>query len=121
MEPHVRGNSNDTLGSKEGRKLGGTCMTPSRNEHGSAGIGPSPANEPQVAFVDEQIWKLIRAYGQTAASFTIRSCFRKAGLSPNTQTRPFKPELNEEAPPQDDGLKELRDRNISVAELSRRQ
>jgi hypothetical protein len=49
----------------------------------------SLANEPGAASVHGQIWKSIQAYEQTATSFTIRSCFHKARLSPNTQTRPL--------------------------------
>jgi hypothetical protein len=79
----------------------------------------SLANEREVASVCGQVWKFIRAHEQTATSFTIRSCFRKEGLSPNTQTRPFKLEFNKEALRQNDGFKELWDRNISIAELSR--
>jgi hypothetical protein len=79
------------------------------------------ADEPDHSSVHGQIWKLIRAYEQTATSFTIRSSFRKAGLSPNTQARPFKLEFNEEALRQNDGFNELWDRNISIAELSSRR
>jgi hypothetical protein len=67
----------------------------------------SLANEPEVASVHGQIWKLIRVYEQTATSFTIRSRFRNAGLALNTQTRPFKLEFNKEALRQNDGFKEL--------------
>jgi hypothetical protein len=78
----------------------------------------SLANEPEVASVTGEI---IRAYEQTATSAKIRSCLRKAGLSPNTQTRPFKLEFDREAVRQNDGFKALWDRNISAAELSRRR
>jgi hypothetical protein len=37
----------------------------------------SRMNQPKDSTVGGQIWKLIRAYEQTATSFTIRSCFRK--------------------------------------------
>jgi hypothetical protein len=70
---------------------------------------------------DEQIWKLIRAYEQTATSFTIRSCFRKAELTPIIQNFPFKLKFNEDILRQNDGFKELWERNISVEELTRRQ
>jgi hypothetical protein len=79
------------------------------------------ANKPEVPSVDGQSWKITRACEQTATSFTIRSCFGKVGLSPNTQTRPFKLEFNEEALRQNDGFKELRDRHISAAELCGRR
>jgi hypothetical protein len=62
----------------------------------------SLANEPEVAAVHGQIWRLIRPYERTATSFTIRLCFRKVGLSPNTQTRPFRLGFNEEALRQND-------------------
>jgi hypothetical protein len=60
------------------------------------------ANKPEVALVDGQSWKIIQACEQTATSFTIRLCFRKAGLLPNTQTRPFEFESNEQAVRQND-------------------
>jgi hypothetical protein len=78
-------------------------------------------NEPEVASIQGQISKIIRAYEKIVTSFTIRPCFYKAGLSPNTQTRSFKLEFNEEALRRNDGFQELWDRNISIAELSRRR
>jgi hypothetical protein len=81
----------------------------------------SHANEPAVALVHGQVWKIGRAYEQTATSFTIRLCCRKAGLSPDTQARPFKLELIEEALRRNDGFTKVWDRNISGAELSRRR
>jgi hypothetical protein len=47
-------------------------------------------NEPEFVSVPGQMWKIIQPYGQTATWFTIQSCLRKAGLSPNVQTRPLK-------------------------------
>jgi hypothetical protein len=81
----------------------------------------SLANEPSVESVHSQFLRLIREYEQTATSFTIRSYFRKAGLSPNIQTRPFKLWFNEEALRQNGVFKELRDRSFSVRELSTRR
>jgi hypothetical protein len=78
-------------------------------------------DEPEAASIQGQIWKLIRAYEQTATSFTIRSCFRKAGLSPNTRNRPYRLEFDEEALRGNAGFKELWDRNFSIEELSRRR
>jgi hypothetical protein len=65
----------------------------------------SLANGADVVSVQGQIWKLIRAYEQTATSFTIQSYFHKAGLSPNTQTGPLKLECNE-ALRENDGRKD---------------
>jgi hypothetical protein len=71
--------------------------------------------------VHTQIRKLPWTYEQMALPFMIRPSFCKAELSLNTQTPPFKLEFNEEVQRQDDGFKELWDRNISVAGLSRRR
>jgi hypothetical protein len=79
------------------------------------------ANKPDNASVHGQIWKLVRAEEQTATSFTIRSSFRKAGLSPNTQSPSFKLEFDGEALRQNDGFKELSDRNISIEALFSRR
>jgi hypothetical protein len=79
------------------------------------------ANGPDEAYVHGQVRKFGRAHEQTATSFTIRSSFRKAGFSPNTQSRPFKLEFDEEALRQNDGFKKLWDRNISIKELSSRR
>jgi hypothetical protein len=78
-------------------------------------------NEEDEPPIDGQLWKLLRAYEQTATSFTIRSCFRKAGLSPNTQTWPYKLQFNEEMLRQNDGFRELWDRNITIEEGTRHQ
>jgi hypothetical protein len=80
----------------------------------------SIANDPEVASVQGHAWKIVRAYEQTGMLFTTRSCFRKAELLPNTPRRLLKLEFNKEARRQNDALKELWDRNISVAELSTR-
>jgi hypothetical protein len=61
----------------------------------------SLVDEPEVASALGQIWKFIRSYEQTATSFMIRSCFRKAELSPNTRTRPFNLECNISSGPPD--------------------
>jgi hypothetical protein len=63
------------------------------------------ANEPEAASIHGQIRKLVQAYEQIATSLAVRSCFRKAELSPSTQTRPFKLGYNEGALRQNDGLK----------------
>jgi hypothetical protein len=79
----------------------------------------SRANEFEAALVHGQILKIIRVYEQTVTSFAIQSCFRKAQLSPNTQTRPFKLEFNKETLHQNDEFNKFWDRNILVAALSR--
>jgi hypothetical protein len=71
--------------------------------------------------VHDQIWKLVPAYEQTATLFTIRSCFKKAGLSPDTRSRPFKLGFDDHVLCRNDGFNELWDRNISLEELSRRR
>jgi hypothetical protein len=81
----------------------------------------SLANQPEFASVPGQMWKIMHLYEQTATWFTIRPCFRKAGLSPSAQTQPFQFQFNEEVPGQSAGFRELWERSILVVGLSRRQ
>jgi hypothetical protein len=71
--------------------------------------------------VHGQIWKLVRAYEQTATLFMIRSCFKKAGLLSDTRSRQFKLGFDDQVLRRNDGFKKLWDRNISLEELSRRR
>jgi hypothetical protein len=71
--------------------------------------------------VNEQITKMIQAYEQTATSGTIRGPFRKAGMIPNTTTRPFKIRIDEEIMRQSPCFQAVWERNVSIDDLSRRR
>jgi hypothetical protein len=71
--------------------------------------------------VEDQITKLVRAYEQTATSATIRGSFRKAGMVPDTSERPFKLVFDEARVRENEGFKEIWDRDIKIEELSRRR
>jgi hypothetical protein len=71
--------------------------------------------------IHRQDWRLVRAYDQTAISFTIRSCFRKVGLSPDTQLRRFKIEFDNMISRENGGVKELCDQYLSIEDFSSRQ
>jgi hypothetical protein len=57
--------------------------------------------------VREQITKLPQAYEQTTTSMTIRASFQKAGLWPDSGTKPFKLQFNEESLREKPGFKGL--------------
>jgi hypothetical protein len=65
-----------------------------------------------------QITKLLYTSEQIATLMTIRTSFQKAGLSPDSGTKPFKLHFQEESLRENPGLKELWGQNVSIEELS---
>jgi hypothetical protein len=71
--------------------------------------------------VNNQITKLVQAYEQTAASITIRSSFRQAGMVRDTSGRPFRLRVNEESLREKPGFQKIWDRDIKIEELPRKR
>jgi hypothetical protein len=71
--------------------------------------------------VNKQITKLVHAYEQTATSMNIRSSFRRDGIYPNIGSRSYKIGFDEEQLRNNPGFTELWERNLSIADLSRRR
>jgi hypothetical protein len=71
--------------------------------------------------VNEQITKMIQAPEQTATSGTIKGSFRRAGMIPDTTTRPLKIRIDEEIMRQSPGFLAIWERNVSIDDLSRRR
>jgi hypothetical protein len=67
--------------------------------------------------MNAQITQLIHAHEQTATSFTIRGSFKKAGITPATQARPFRLQFDEAILRENPGFNETWERNISIEEL----
>jgi hypothetical protein len=65
--------------------------------------------------------KLLQAYEQVAASFTIHSVFRKAGLIPEFKSRLLRPHFNEDVLRANPGFSEIWNFNISLDQLSKRR
>jgi hypothetical protein len=71
--------------------------------------------------VNEQITKLVHADEQTATSMNIRNAFRRAGIYQNIGSEPYKIRFDQEPLRNNLGFKELWERNLSIADLSRRR
>jgi hypothetical protein len=71
--------------------------------------------------VKGQVTKLIRAYEQTATSWTMRESFRKAGFEHDTATRSFKLRVVQERLRENPGFQEMWARHVSVQRLSVRR
>jgi hypothetical protein len=71
--------------------------------------------------VNDQITKLVQVYEQTFTSMTIRALFCKAGLVPDTSSRPFRLRFDKEEVRENAEFKEILDYNIKMAELFRRR
>jgi hypothetical protein len=70
--------------------------------------------------VNEQITTLAQAYEQSATLIAIRASFRRAGLTPDGKSRPFRLVFDEQRLRENRGFKEIWDRNITIEDLSRR-
>jgi hypothetical protein len=69
--------------------------------------------------VNVQIATLIQAYGQTVTLSTIKGHLKKAGMDLDVMTRPFKIWIVKQALRENSNLKEIRERHILLADLSR--
>ena len=69
----------------------------------------------------DHLTKLVQAYEQTATSSTIRGSFRRAGMIPDTTTRPYKIMVDEAIMRESPGFQAVWERNVSVGDLSRRR
>jgi hypothetical protein len=69
----------------------------------------------------DQITKVLKAYEETATSFTIRGSFRRAGFKYIVTTKPYTLDFDESIVRENPGFKEIWDRNYSVEILRRRR
>jgi hypothetical protein len=71
--------------------------------------------------MNQQITKPVHAYEQTATSITIRWCFQRARLYPDTESRLCRFRFDEESLRTSQGFQEIWAQNIKIGELTQRR
>lgn len=71
--------------------------------------------------LSKQIFEIIQSYEKTATSLNIRSSFLKAGIKYNVSEKPIRLMIDENIMRENEGFKEIWDKNISIDILSKRR
>jgi hypothetical protein len=71
--------------------------------------------------MNNQVTKLLQVDEQAASFMTIHGSFQKAGLIPDTRSRPFRLQFDEGRFRENAGSREIWEGNVTIVELSRRR